>query len=140
MGQEDYWRWKNPEKYQFAFCEYAFIYDPAAKSKILQLESTHKMSSEFEDAVLRSIFIGATCPYLMLKVARPRLRRVDFSAVARVSNRGAIPVGVGGVASRAFLEQRPNRPGAAPQPQPPSRGFSSGGLGLLSTPPRRDVV
>ena len=50
--------------------QHPFIYDPSAKSKILQLESGNKMSHEFEDAVLRSIFIGATCPYLVLKVRR----------------------------------------------------------------------
>jgi hypothetical protein len=55
-------------RYRFAFCQYPFVYDPSSKSRILQLESTTKMSHEFEDAVLRSIFIGATCPYLVLKV------------------------------------------------------------------------
>jgi hypothetical protein len=66
--KEDYYRWKQPERYTFSFCLHPFIYDPAAKSRILQLESGNKMSHEFEDAVLRSIFIGATCPYLVLKV------------------------------------------------------------------------
>eukprot|EP00976_Prorocentrum_cordatum_P094965 1189995-Prorocentrum_minimum.AAC.2 len=71
--KEDYRRWKQPERYRFAFCQYPFIYDPSSKSRILQLESTMKMSHEFEDAVLRSIFIGATCPYLVLKVRRDYL-------------------------------------------------------------------
>eukprot|EP00854_Cymbomonas_tetramitiformis_P005952 gene5952-7156_t len=71
--KEDYRRWKQPERYSFSFCKYPFIYDPSSKSRILQLESTMKMSHEFEDAVLRSIFIGATCPYLVLKVRREHL-------------------------------------------------------------------
>ena len=41
------------------------------------------MSSEYEDAVLRSIFIGATCPYLILKVRRELLIQV-----------GAVQVGI----------------------------------------------
>jgi len=71
--KEDYRRWKQPDRYRFAFCQYPFVYDPSSKSRILQLESTMKMSHEFEDAVLRSIFIGATCPYLVLKVRRDHL-------------------------------------------------------------------
>jgi len=68
--KKDYQRWKQPDRYDFSFCKFPFVYDPASKSRILQLESTMSMSHEFEDAVLRSIFIGATCPYLVIKVRR----------------------------------------------------------------------
>ena len=71
--KEDYRRWKQPDRYDFSFCKFPFIYDPASKARILQLESTMQMSHEFEDAVLRSIFVGATCPYLVLKVHRDNL-------------------------------------------------------------------
>ena len=33
----DYRRWKQPERYDFSFCKYPFVYDPASKARILQL-------------------------------------------------------------------------------------------------------
>jgi len=68
--REDYRRWKQPERYEFSFCKFPFIYDPSSKARILQLENNREQFHEFEDAVFRSIFIGATCPYLVLKVRR----------------------------------------------------------------------
>ena len=41
------------------------------------------MSHEFEDAVLRSIFIGATCPYLILKVRREFLIQDTLMEIQR---------------------------------------------------------
>ena len=81
--KEDYRRWKQPERYDFSFCKYPFVYDPASKARILQLESTMLMSHEFEDAVLRSIFIGATCPYLILKVRREHLIQDTLMEIQR---------------------------------------------------------
>jgi len=56
---------------------------PCSPARILQLESTMLMSHEFEDAVLRSIFIGATCPYLILKVRREFLIQDTLMEIQR---------------------------------------------------------
>lgn len=82
--KEDYRRWKQPQRYAFSFCKCApWIYDPGSKSRLLHLESTVKMSHEFEDAVLRSIFITATCPYLVLRVRRSSLVQDTLHQIQR---------------------------------------------------------
>jgi len=66
---EDYKRWKNPCQ-AFSFCDKAFVYDPASKSRILQLENDRAMCNEFQDALLRSVLLNATSPYFVLRVRR----------------------------------------------------------------------
>ncbi|KAJ7562478.1 hypothetical protein O6H91_03G070600 [Diphasiastrum complanatum] len=81
--KEDFKRWRQPERYPFSFCKYPFVYDTSSKSKILQLDATFQMRDEFEDAVLRSIFIGATCPFLILRVKRENLIHDAISQIRR---------------------------------------------------------
>ncbi|GBG62284.1 hypothetical protein CBR_g29892 [Chara braunii] len=71
--KEDFRRFKHPERYNFSFCKYPFIYDPSSKSRLLQMESEETMNEEFEGAILQSIFVEATCPYLVLTVRRSHL-------------------------------------------------------------------
>ncbi|GBG90038.1 hypothetical protein CBR_g50131 [Chara braunii] len=71
--KEDFRRFKHPERYTFSFCKYPFIYDPSSKSLLLQMESQELMNEEFEGAILQSIFVEATCPYLVLTVRRSHL-------------------------------------------------------------------
>lgn len=109
---EDYRRWRRGDGASFSFCEYPFVLDPAAKARVLRLESTERMSDEFEDAVLRSIFVGATSPYLVLRVRRERLvedtlrevqrRRADLRKPLKVEFVGEQGVDEGGVAKEFF--------------------------------------
>jgi hypothetical protein len=32
--KEDYRRWKQPDRYDFSFCKYPFVYDPASKVRL----------------------------------------------------------------------------------------------------------
>ncbi|EFJ08655.1 hypothetical protein SELMODRAFT_447965 [Selaginella moellendorffii] len=73
--KDDFSRWVDPTRQQFSFCQYPFVFDPSSKSKILQMDSIFQMTEEFEDAILRSVFIGMTCPYLILRVRRDFLVR-----------------------------------------------------------------
>ncbi|OAE26105.1 hypothetical protein AXG93_4022s1170 [Marchantia polymorpha subsp. ruderalis] len=84
--KEDFRRWRNPDRFPFSFCKYPFIYDPSSKSKILQLDANVQMRHEFQDAVLRSIFIGATCPYLVLRVNRENLIRETIFQIQQQSD------------------------------------------------------
>ncbi|KAK9830367.1 hypothetical protein WJX72_011319 [[Myrmecia] bisecta] len=71
--REDYMRWKHPGRYKFSFCAYPFIFDPATKSQILQLENTKEQFEEFHEAMIRQLLSGhglGACPYLILKVRR----------------------------------------------------------------------
>ncbi|KAL2644003.1 hypothetical protein R1flu_011590 [Riccia fluitans] len=84
--KEDFTRWRNPDRFPFSFCKYPFVYDPSSKSKILQLDANVQMRHEFQDAVLRSIFIGATCPYLILRVNRENLIRETILQIQQQSD------------------------------------------------------
>ena len=111
---EDYRRWRRGDaaSASFSFCEYPFALDPAAKARVLRLESNERMSDEFEDAVLRSIFVGATSPYLVLRVRREHLvedtlreaqrRRADLRKPLKVEFVGEQGVDEGGVAKEFF--------------------------------------
>lgn len=74
---QDYRRWKQAGAAAagggaFSFCAHAFVYDPAAKSRLLQLETQGRMMREFETAVMRSVF-DQSCPYCVVRVRRQRL-------------------------------------------------------------------
>eukprot|EP00873_Tetraselmis_striata_P013303 jgi/Tetstr1/433567/TSEL_022834.t1 len=66
---EDYKKWKSPRQ-SFSFCAHPFVYDPASKSRLLTLENDRAMYHEFQDALLRSVLVNATCPYFILRVRR----------------------------------------------------------------------
>lgn len=70
--REDYRRWKS-ERSEFSFCRHAYVLEPASKSRVLMFDATAQMTHEFEGAILRSLFVGATSPYLVLKVRRAHL-------------------------------------------------------------------
>eukprot|EP00877_Chromochloris_zofingiensis_P010517 jgi/Chrzof1/5719/Cz16g12280.t1 len=68
--KEDFRRWKNPSNYRFSFCHYPFVYDPASKARILQLENMMAQYQEFGNSIRRAMMGGNACPYLILKVRR----------------------------------------------------------------------
>ena len=70
--KEDYRRWRS-SRGEFSFCEHPFVLDPASKSRVLMYDATAQMTHEFEGAILRSLFVGATSPYLVVKVRRSHL-------------------------------------------------------------------
>lgn len=70
---EDFKRWMDSSS--FSFCNYPFVYDTTSKSKIMQWESNIQMRNEFQGALLRSILLERTCPYLVLRVRREDLIR-----------------------------------------------------------------
>ncbi|KOO24665.1 ubiquitin-protein ligase e3a isoform 2 [Chrysochromulina tobinii] len=70
--KEDYRRWKSARG-EFSFCDHPFVLEPASKSRVLMYDATAQMTHEFEGAILRSLFVGATSPYLVIKVRRSHL-------------------------------------------------------------------
>lgn len=70
--KEDYRRWKS-ERSEFSFCRHPYVLEPSSKSRVLMYDATAQMTHEFEGAILRSLFVGATSPYLVLKVRRAHL-------------------------------------------------------------------
>jgi len=70
--KEDYRRWKSARG-EFSFCDHPFVLEPASKSRVLMYDATAQMTHEFEGAILRSLFVGATSPYLVVKVRRSHL-------------------------------------------------------------------
>jgi hypothetical protein len=67
---EDVARWRagsGSEERPFSFCDYPFMYDPASKAQILQMENKQEMSTRFHEAMFQSITTGG-CPYLVLRV------------------------------------------------------------------------
>ena len=70
--KEDYRRWKS-NRGEFSFCQHPFVLEPSSKSRVLMYDATAQMTHEFEGAILRSLFVGATSPYLVVKVRRSHL-------------------------------------------------------------------
>jgi hypothetical protein len=69
---EDFTRWK--QKSGFCFCDYAFVLDPATKSKILKLESRVQQHLQRQEALRRTLFMGTwEAPALVLRVRREHL-------------------------------------------------------------------
>lgn len=60
----------QPSNYRFSFCHYPFVYDPASKARILQLENMMAQYQEFGNSIRRAMMGGNACPYLILKVRR----------------------------------------------------------------------
>eukprot|EP00743_Colponemidia_sp_Colp-15_P004177 GILK01004507.1.p1 GENE.GILK01004507.1~~GILK01004507.1.p1 ORF type:complete len:764 (-),score=138.27 GILK01004507.1:85-2061(-) len=77
--KDDYKRWKIMpvlDRTSFAFCLYPWILDPASKAKVLQIDSIVQMRNEFQEAIVRNLFMmgsASASPYLILKVRRDNL-------------------------------------------------------------------
>ncbi len=109
--KEDYRRWKGARG-EFSFCEHPFILEPASKSRVLMYDATAQMTHEFEGAILRSLFVGATSPYLVVKVRRTQLisdtllqmslRKDDLKKPLKVQFVGEEGIDEGGVQKEFF--------------------------------------
>jgi hypothetical protein len=109
--KDDYRRWKS-QRGEFSFCEHAFVLEPASKSRVLMYDATAQMTHEFEGAILRSLFVGATSPYLVVKVRRSHLindtllqmsmRKEDLKKPLKVQFVGEDGIDEGGVQKEFF--------------------------------------
>jgi len=109
--KEDYRRWKSARG-EFSFCEHPFVLEPASKSRVLMYDATAQMTHEFEGAILRSLFVGATSPYLVVKVRRSHLihdtllqmgmRKDDLKKPLKVQFAGEDGIDEGGVQKEFF--------------------------------------
>jgi len=110
--KEDYRRWKGGGGDNFSFCEHSFVLEPASKSRVLMHDSTAQMTHEFEGAILRSLFVGATSPYLVIRVRRTHLisdtllqmslRKEDLKKPLKVQFVGEEGIDEGGVQKEFF--------------------------------------
>lgn len=94
---EDFKRWMDSSS--FSFCNYPFVYDTNSKSKIMQWESNIQMRNEFQEALLRSLLLKRTCPYLVLRVKRENLIRETILQVQFIGEEG---IDEGGVQKEFF--------------------------------------
>ena len=65
---------QQPERHAFSFCRHPFVYDPAAKARVLALENQLAQLRHFEGGVMqarRGVCLVASCCVLL--VLRPRL-------------------------------------------------------------------
>jgi len=109
--KEDYRRWKS-EREEFSFCKHPFILEPSSKSRVLMYDATAQMTHEFEGAILRSLFVGATSPYLVVRVRRSHLindtllqmslRKEDLKKPLKVQFVGEDGIDEGGVQKEFF--------------------------------------
>ena len=123
--KEDYRRWKS-ERAEFSFCEHAFVLEPSSKSRVLMYDATAQMTHEFEGAILRSLFVGATSPYLVVRVRRTHLisdtllqmslRKEDLKKPLKVQFVGEEGIDEGGVQKEFFQLIFSQVPTPAPSP------------------------
>lgn len=109
--KEDYRRWKS-NRGEFSFCQFPFVLEPSSKSRVLMYDATAQMTHEFEGAILRSLFVGATSPYLVIKVRRAHLindtllqmglRKDDLKKPLKVQFVGEEGIDEGGVQKEFF--------------------------------------
>jgi len=109
--KDDYRRWKAGRG-EFSFCDHPFVLEPASKSRVLMYDATAQMTHEFEGAILRSLFVGATSPYLVVKVRRSHLisdtllqmslRKEDLKKPLKVQFSGEDGIDEGGVQKEFF--------------------------------------
>jgi len=109
--KEDYRRWKS-QRGEFSFCDHPFVLEPSSKSRVLMYDATAQMTHEFEGAILRSLFVGATSPYLVVKVRRSHLiqdtllqmgmRKDDLKKPLKVQFAGEDGIDEGGVQKEFF--------------------------------------
>ena len=109
--KEDYRRWRSTRG-EFSFCDHPFVLEPASKSRVLMYDATAQMTHEFEGAILRSLFVGATSPYFVVKVRRSHLisdtllqmglRKDDLKKPLKVQFAGEDGIDEGGVQKEFF--------------------------------------
>jgi len=85
---EDFGRWRDTQRCSFSFCAHPYVLDPSTKSRLLQLDANHQMRSQIRGALFRSIFGGAECPYLILKVRREHIIRDTLLQISAVAHGG----------------------------------------------------
>jgi hypothetical protein len=44
----------QPQRYPFSFCRHAFVYDPASKARVLQLENQITQYQQFESSMMQA--------------------------------------------------------------------------------------
>ncbi|KAJ2786188.1 hypothetical protein H4R18_000035 [Coemansia javaensis] len=71
--KDDVPRFRMPDG--VSFCSYPFLLSPNTKSEIIRIESVLLMRTELQDSFFRAMFMGVTCPYLVLEVRRDSLVR-----------------------------------------------------------------
>ncbi|WIA41938.1 hypothetical protein OEZ86_009249 [Tetradesmus obliquus] len=90
--KEDYKRW-NAGLGHFSFCGHSWIYDPASKSRILQLENQMQQLAAFENSMMQALMGGAreSCPFLLLRVRRGSyLLRDTLMQINNAKNNGSL--------------------------------------------------
>eukprot|EP00879_Flechtneria_rotunda_P008144 GHRR01008529.1.p1 GENE.GHRR01008529.1~~GHRR01008529.1.p1 ORF type:complete len:494 (+),score=174.37 GHRR01008529.1:547-2028(+) len=86
--KQDYKHWMQ-HNHSFSFCSHAWIYDPASKSKIMQLENQMQQLQAFESSMIRAFMGGPAMPFLLLKVRRgPYLLGDTLLQINRAKNDG----------------------------------------------------
>ncbi|KIZ02502.1 hypothetical protein MNEG_5454 [Monoraphidium neglectum] len=86
--QEDFRRWKSPQRYGFSFCQHPFVYDPASKARVLQLENQIAQFQQFESSMMQAMLGGASSPFLVLRVRRgPHLLRDTLLQINRAKDK-----------------------------------------------------
>lgn len=69
--KDDYRRWRA--KAGFAFAHHSFIFDPAAKSRLLQVDAAYQMAAQIDEVLYASILAGPQSPFLVVRVRRDNL-------------------------------------------------------------------
>eukprot|EP00882_Tetradesmus_deserticola_P023656 GHRQ01025760.1.p1 GENE.GHRQ01025760.1~~GHRQ01025760.1.p1 ORF type:complete len:434 (+),score=180.85 GHRQ01025760.1:112-1413(+) len=90
--KEDYKRWSSGSGL-FSFCGHSWIYDPAAKSRILQLENQMQQLAAFESSMMQALMGGAreSCPFLLLRIRRGAyLLRDTLMQINNAKNNGSL--------------------------------------------------
>jgi len=109
--REDYERWRDGK---FSFCICPFMLDPAAKARVLQIDSKVQMQIQFRQAVLSSFLQPyQQSPYLVLLVNRNNIiqdtlqqiqlvERDDFKKPLKIKFEGEQGIDEGGVQKEFF--------------------------------------
>lgn len=87
--KEDFRRFINPNRSGFTFCKYAFILDPAIKSKILQLEAAVQKNYAIDNSLQEAMMSNQDTfsPYLVLSVNRTSILADTLEQIQLVNTR-----------------------------------------------------
>ncbi|KAL6756665.1 hypothetical protein V8C86DRAFT_2644732 [Haematococcus lacustris] len=92
--KEDFRRWKTPYRHEFSFCCHPFIYDPASKARVLQMENQMSQFNELHSALFRGLFSSSgqdMTPFFVIRVRRgPNLVRDTLVQVNRAKEQGEL--------------------------------------------------
>ncbi|GBF93834.1 HECT E3 ubiquitin [Raphidocelis subcapitata] len=58
---------QSPQRYAFSFCGHPFIYDPASKARVLQLENQITQYNAYESSMMQAMLGGSAMPFLVLR-------------------------------------------------------------------------